>query len=154
MRDISFTMMEKGGVGSLIVYVMIITIVAMISLAFILHMFLVYTPKNEVSAEFYLGNEKVSEIHCTLIDNKNYAYYDYENNPAYLDVVVKKNGKPATNTYVTLSGCGISQEMAKTDYKGTAHLSLVGVNLPPGINSDQLEILVLGKHFYVTVVRG
>ncbi len=147
-------MMENGGVGMVIVYVIIVVIIAMLSLIYILHIFVVYTPQNEISVEFYLGGEKISEIHCTIIDNRNYAYYDYENNPDHLDVLVKKNGKPATDIYVTLSGCGINTESAKTDGKGFASLSLVGVNLPPGINKDSLDISVMGKQFYIDVVRG
>ena len=146
--------MENGGVGMAIVYVIIVAIIAMLSLIYILHMFIVYTPTSKISVEPYLGGEKISEIHCTIIDNKNYAYYDYENNPDHLDVLVKKNGKPVANMYVTLSGCGITQESAKTDIQGYAHLSLVGVNLPPGINKDKLSISVMGEQFYIDVVRG
>ena len=144
---------ESGGVGTVILYLVIIAIVAMISLIVILN-FLISMPTSahELEVEYFVNGKKIDQLVCT-VEMNGYAYYDTSQS-SMLDIFVKKNGKPVTNVWVTLSGCGITSETAVTDSHGYAHLNIRNVYLPPGINKDKLTVEVMNHNFELEVVRG
>ena len=148
---------EKGGlgIGSLVLYIAIIAIVAMISLAIILNITLsMPPPKSEIKLKYYISGQEIDHIECTIEDPSGYAYYDSSKNSVILDVLVLKDNKPQVGVWITLSGCGITSESAKTDEHGFAHLNIRDVHLPPGIDRDHLTITVLGKTFELPVIRA
>ncbi len=143
------------GIGSLMVYIAIVAIIAMVSLIVILNITLTMPPpKSEMEVKYFIGGEEVDRIVCTLHDSRGYAYYDYVNNSVILDILVLKDGKPQVGVWVTISGCGITSESAQTDAHGFAHLNIRDVNLPPGIDRDHITVSVLGHTFQLDVVRG
>ncbi len=149
--------MEKGGlgIGSLMVYIAIVAIIAMVSLIVILNITLTMPPpKSNMEVKYFINGEEISRIECTIYDSRGYAYYDYVNNSVILDILVLKEGKPQIGVWVTISGCGITSESAQTDSHGYAHLNIRDVNLPPGISEDYITVSVLGHTFQLEVVRG
>ena len=144
---------EAGGVGTIILYIVILSVVAMISLIVILNFFVsMPPPKSEVSVHYFIAGKEINEIVCTIEEN-GYAYYDTTQS-VILEILVEKQGKPATNVWVTISGCGITSESSATDSHGYAHLNIRNVYLPPGINEDKIDVSVMGHHFDLKVVRG
>ncbi len=143
------------GLTSLIVYVMILAVVAMLSLLVILNIFM-SVPVNEQKVEvgFYQNGVMIHNLTCTLQDSRGYAYYDTNNYPITLEVYVMKNGKPASGLWVTMSGCGITSEASKTDSDGYAHFNLNGVRLNPGITISYLDFKISGKVYHLEVIRG
>jgi len=140
-------------IKSIIFYIILISIIALISLAIILNFVVQTAERSEVVVEFYIGGEKIDKIICTKVDANNNSYYDCENNPCILDVFVYKDGETAKNVWVILDGCGIKSSQ-KTNEKGYASFSLKGLYLPSGISKDKLTVKVLSHEFYIDVVRG
>ncbi len=144
---------EKGGVGTIILYIVIISVVAMISLIVILNFFLTMPPpKSDLSVQYFIAGKKIDRIVCTIEEN-GYAYYDTTQS-VILEILVEKNGKPTTNAWVTISGCGITSETSETDTHGYAHLNIRDIYLPPGIDKDKITVSVMGHDFELEVVRG
>lgn len=137
---------------SLIYYIVIILIVALVSFVIILHL-IPTDVKKEITIRCYLGGEPITKILCTKVDAKNNSYYDYSNNPSTLDIFVYENGKPLTDVYVIVEGCGI-KDSKKTNEKGYATFSIRGLYLPSGISRDRLLIRVLSYNFYIDVERA
>ncbi len=147
--------MEYGGVNGLILYVAVIAVIAIVSLAVLLNFFLFMPPPNsKLHVYYYLDGKEIRAIHCTIIDSRGYAYYDSYNNSPILSILVMKNGLPQKNVWVTISGCGITSESGETDMHGYAHLNIRSIYLPPDIKSDRLSVSVLGDTFYIQVLRG
>ncbi len=143
------------GLTSFIVYVMILAIVAMVSLILILNiMEKVPVNSDKISVTYYQNGSMIHNITCTAIDEKGYAYYDTYNYPKYLEVMVMKNGKPYSGVWITMSGCGITSEAAKTDSHGYAQFNLNGVHLDPGVDKSALDFKINGKIYHLEVVRG
>ncbi len=144
---------ESGGVGTIILYIIILSIVAMIALAVILNFFLTMPPpSSKIQLKYYIGGKEINEIVCTKYVGGD-AYYDssqYKN----MAVQVLKNGKPVPNEWITISGCGITSETSKTNAHGFANFNIEKVHLPKGINSDKITVSVMGHHFDLKVVRG
>ncbi len=138
---------------SFIFYIIIISIITLISLIWILNILVWSIPKEKITVEFYLGGKKIYCIKCTLTDERNYSYYDWINNPRYLDIYVYKNDAPSQGVWVTINGCGINGA-GITDDKGKISFSLKGLYLPSGISKDKLTVKVLSHEFYIDVVRG
>lgn len=137
---------------SLIFYITIIAVIALVSIVVILHM-VPTDVKKKIEVRCYIGGEPVSKIFCTKIDSKNNSYYDYEKYPSTMDIFVYENDKPLTNVYVIIDGCGL-KDSKKTNEKGYATFSLRGLYLPSGMSSAKITIKVLTYNFYIDVERS
>ena len=146
---------ENGGVGGTILYISIIAIVGMISLAVVLDLFLFMPPpKSNLDVKYYINGNEVQRIVCTITDHTGNAYYDSVNNSPMLSILVEKNNAPQPNVWVSISGCGITSDSEKTDAHGFAHFNIKSVYLPNGLSRDNIHVSVMGHKFNLEVVRG
>ena len=151
----SISKREYGGVGGTILYIAVIAIIGMISLAVVLDLFLFMPPpKSNLDVKYYINGNEVQKIVCTITDAKGNAYYDSINNSPILTILVVKNNAPQQNVWVSISGCGITGDSEVTDAHGFAHFNIKSVYLPNGLNSDNIHVKVMGHNFNLKVVRG
>ncbi len=145
----------EQGIASMITYIIIISVIAMLSLIIILS-FMMNMPihSNATKVEFLQNGTEIHHIVCSEIDDRGYAYYNTSKNPVFLDVYLEKNNKPLTAVWITMSGCGITTKTTQTNSYGIAQFSLAGVNLPPGINQSNLTFMISGYKYDLQVIRG